>query len=119
MKRLAKQKSGKPFMPRVCITSPDFTGPIRNGGVGTACFYQALNLSEAGHPVTVLFTGRAEEGTAEDWAETYRRKYGWTYVDLLAWADQNLSDGERLGNYPTLPQLRVSRLLLEYLKCHV
>jgi len=118
MNNLEKRINLKPNKPRICITSPDFTGPVRNGGVGTACFYQALNLSEAGHPVTVLFTGRAEEGCPEEWAETYRQKFGWIYIDLLAWADQNLPDNDRLGNYPPLPQLRVSRMLLEYLKHH-
>lgn len=102
--------------PHVCIVSPDFTGPVRNGGVGTACFYQAMNLSEAGYPVTIIFSGYCESKSADYWAQLYLERYGWEYVDLLAWADNMLPEVERVATYPPLEQLRTSRLLLEYMK---
>lgn len=102
--------------PHICIVSPDFTGPVRNGGVGTACYYQAMNLSDAGYRVTVIFSGRCETESAEYWAQLYSGKYGWEYVDLLDWVDHSLPEVEKVATYPPLGQLRTSRLLLEYMK---
>lgn len=103
---------------RVCIATPDFIGPVRNGGIGTACYYQARNLSEAGYRVSILFTGHDEQARRGHWQATYGRLHGWDYVDLVEWAEQTLSDQDRLGNYPATPQLRVSRLALEFFKHH-
>jgi len=41
---------------RILIASPDFVGPIRNGGIGTAFTALAQRLAAAGHEVTVLYT---------------------------------------------------------------
>ena len=41
---------------RVCIMAPDISGPIRNGGVGTAYGHLAELVAGCGHEVTILFT---------------------------------------------------------------
>jgi glycosyltransferase involved in cell wall biosynthesis len=57
---------------RICIASPDILGPIRNGGVGTACTALAQFLAAEGHEVTLFYTSDYfEEGDAETWREAY------------------------------------------------
>lgn len=46
--------AGRPL--RVVVVTPDLLGPVRNGGVGTACSTLALGLAALGHEVSVLFT---------------------------------------------------------------
>ena len=52
---------------RICIVAPEFIGPFPNGGVGTACYWEATTLGAAGHDVTVLYTGPVERETPEHW----------------------------------------------------
>lgn len=67
---------------KVCIASPDIVGPIRNGGVGTACTALAQALSEAGHNVTLFYTSSFyETGSAEFWKEYYNA-FGITFLAL-------------------------------------
>ncbi|WP_296819973.1 glycosyltransferase [Brevundimonas sp.] len=58
---------------RVCIASPDFNGPVRNGGIGTACRALAESLAAAGHSVTALYAlGEwCEQGTINRWITDY------------------------------------------------
>lgn len=58
----------------VCIVTCDITGPIRNGGIGTAYYSLARLLAGAGHRVTVLYgLGRyCEQESIEHWQEVYR-----------------------------------------------
>ena len=58
---------------RVCIVTPEFVGPTRNGGVGTAYTTLALLLAQAGHEVTVLYTcgDWSDTGTIEHWKNYY------------------------------------------------
>jgi len=59
-----------------CIVTPDFIGPIKNGGIGTACYHLARFLAEErGCKVFVLFTGPVEIGTADQWREHYANKH--------------------------------------------
>jgi glycosyltransferase involved in cell wall biosynthesis len=63
--------------PRVCIASYEFVGPTRTGGIGTAYTSLAEALSEAGHEVTVLFTGWRDPDDRtrfSRWADAYERK---------------------------------------------
>jgi len=64
---------------RVCIATSDFLGPVRNGGVGTACAMLAQALADAGHAVTVLYVGPFEGGTPESWRDYYTTK-GVTFI---------------------------------------
>ncbi len=61
---------------RICIATNDFSGPIRNGGIGTACRTLAEALVNAGHRVSVAYTSGdyAEEGTIEEWVDRFRRE---------------------------------------------
>lgn len=58
---------------RVCIITPDIRGPIRNGGIGTACEAIAQVLAEAGNEITILYArGSYSEGSAvETWVDRY------------------------------------------------
>ena len=59
---------------RILIASPDFVGPIRNGGIGTAFTALAQRLAAAGHEVTVLYTlgDYCEDGAhIASWARHY------------------------------------------------
>ena len=40
---------------RVCIATPDVLGPIKNGGIGTACHHVARQLAAWGHDVTIAY----------------------------------------------------------------
>ena len=57
---------------RVCIVTPDFVGPITNGGVGTASLGLAEALVGAGHEVSVLYaSGGFEQGDLQQWVAHY------------------------------------------------
>ena len=58
---------------RICIVTPEFVGPYRNGGVGTAYTCLAQILAQAGHEVTVLYTGpeSSESGSTNWWQQHY------------------------------------------------
>lgn len=56
----------------VCIVTPDLLGPVKNGGIGTACTYLAHELAMAGHQVSILFAQSQTESTNSDaWIEAY------------------------------------------------
>jgi len=55
---------------RVAITSYEFVGVVRNGGIGTACTELALALARDGHEVDLFFTGSGEQDF-ERWREHY------------------------------------------------
>ena len=59
---------------RVCIATSDLIGPVKNGGVGTACTALAEALSAAGDDVTIVFVGPFETGDLEHWRGYYARK---------------------------------------------
>ncbi|MGO9605639.1 MAG: glycosyltransferase [Candidatus Binataceae bacterium] len=58
---------------RICIVTPEFVGPTRNGGIGTAYTTLAQILVRAGHEVTVLYTGGdwSDSGSVEEWEKYY------------------------------------------------
>ncbi|MDW8284411.1 MAG: glycosyltransferase [Myxococcales bacterium] len=61
---------------RVCLVTNDLAGPIRNGGIGTACRALAEALAAAGQQVTVLYClGRhCEDQTPEHWIEHFGQR---------------------------------------------
>jgi glycosyltransferase involved in cell wall biosynthesis len=61
---------------RVCIASYEFVGPTRTGGIGTAYTSLAEALADAGHEVTVLYTGwrEAADPPFSRWADHYRER---------------------------------------------
>ena len=66
---------------RICLVAPEFIGPFPNGGVGTACYWEATTLAAAGYDVTVLYTGPTDRETPEHWERTYASA-PFRYVDL-------------------------------------
>jgi glycosyltransferase involved in cell wall biosynthesis len=61
---------------RVAIASYEFTGVVRNGGIGTACTSLARALAEDGHDVDMVFTGWPDDPSAESfdrWRAHYER----------------------------------------------
>lgn len=62
-------------VPRICIVTADITGPIRNGGIGTAYYSLARLLADAGHEVTVLYAlGRhSEQEPVSHWVREFSR----------------------------------------------
>jgi glycosyltransferase involved in cell wall biosynthesis len=68
---------------RHCIVTPDFIGPIRNGGIGTACYELAKFLQQrCGADVTVLFTSTVTVDSAEKWQLRYRQEHGWRFLTM-------------------------------------
>jgi O-antigen biosynthesis protein len=62
---------------RVCIASYELVGPTRTGGIGTAYTSLAESLVEAGHEVTVLYTGwrdSEDETPFSHWVDHYARR---------------------------------------------
>src|SRR5262249_13520170 len=57
----------------ICIVTPDVVGPVKNGGIGTACYHFARILAQDGHPVTVLFTCDLSPCRGGHWRNTYAR----------------------------------------------
>jgi O-antigen biosynthesis protein len=57
----------------LCLVTPDIVGPVRNGGIGTACEAIARTWSDAGHRVTVLFVSdqQIDDHAAKAWVARY------------------------------------------------
>lgn len=69
----------------LCIVTPDTIGPVRNGGIGTACFNYALSAAASGHEVTLLFTGYMDLSDFSHWQEFYRsRGITFEYITRVA-----------------------------------
>lgn len=56
----------------VLIVTPDIIGPVKNGGIGTACFHYARTLANAGITVDILFTGDVSTEDQAHWIDWYR-----------------------------------------------
>ncbi len=79
---------------RVCIVTADITGPIRNGGIGSAYYSLARLLADAGHDVTVLYTlgAHSEQQRISHWVRKYR-SWNITFVPLPTPAGPELKGG--------------------------
>lgn len=95
---------------RIGIVTPDLLGPVKNGGIGTACGYLAEALAAAGHDVHVLFCQTGAEDLEPDWADAYARK-GVQAVNAAAW--QKERGGRRI--FPNLPHLAMSKTVYDWL----
>lgn len=65
---------------KICIVTPDIVGPMKNGGIGTACYWLARFLAQNGYRVTALYTGPFENGTFTE----VRAKYAEDHIDFVA-----------------------------------
>lgn len=70
-------------MVRHCIVTPDIIGPIKNGGIGTHCFWFARLLRASGRDVTILFTGPMVNADEAHWRRFYD-ELGISFVWLQA-----------------------------------
>src|SRR6185436_16269994 len=103
---------------RICIVAPEFIGPYPNGGVGTACYWEAMNVGFAGYDLTVLYTGAVASQSPEYWETHFTKTAPFKYVDLGRWAKATGADRE-LGVFNThQPEERTSELVLKYLTTH-
>lgn len=59
---------------RVLIVTPDLLGPVKNGGIGTACTYLAYALADYGHKVCVLFSQSNASESNASWRQDYTEK---------------------------------------------
>jgi glycosyltransferase involved in cell wall biosynthesis/predicted O-methyltransferase YrrM len=91
-------------------------GPFPNGGVGTACYWEARALAEAGFEVTVLYTGTTDRETPEHWERTYRHVRAFTYVDLGAWAAASGDAAIVHRAQHPCAEARTSELVLRFLR---
>jgi O-antigen biosynthesis protein len=101
---------------QILIVTPDFSGPTRNGGIGTATFHQAAAFSGAGHKVTILFTGHNEYENPAHWAKEFWEKYGWEYHDLVEWANEHAPATAKLPPFYGLPEMNWSYQTLLFMK---
>lgn len=59
----------------ICLVTPDLLGPVRNGGIGTACTFLAEELADAGYQVTILFSQcDSSASVSETWMRRYQAK---------------------------------------------
>lgn len=59
---------------RVIIVTPDIVGPVKNGGIGTACFHYARTLASADYAVDILFSGEVGADNQQHWASWYAER---------------------------------------------
>lgn len=103
---------------QICIVAPEFIGPYPNGGVGTACYWEATNLGEAGHDVTVLYTGPTERESPEHWEAHFARQAPFRYVDAARWAAAQGTAPRPQADDGTTPEEHASDVVLDYLRQH-
>ena len=101
---------------RVCIVAPEFVGPFPNGGVGTACYWEAQVLGAAGFDVTVLYTGATVKDTPAFWTSHFARTAPFEYVDVHAWAATHYDGHPNGSGDPLSPEAWVADLVYAWLK---
>jgi glycosyltransferase involved in cell wall biosynthesis/predicted O-methyltransferase YrrM len=100
---------------RICVVSPEFIGPFPNGGVGTACYWEAFTLGAAGYDVTVLYTGPTQRETPEYWEAHFARTAPFRFVDVAGRVPAG--EVERLARYDhSCFEARASELVLAWLR---
>lgn len=100
--------SSETFTPRrICIVTPDLIGPVKNGGIGTACSHLAHALAEAGHDTTVLFT-KGGAHSSSGWERSYeQRGVKVSQLDI---------DWDSASFWPELPEALISLRAYEWLR---
>ncbi len=96
---------------RLAIVTPDLLGPVRNGGIGTACSYLANALACHGHVVHILFSQNgAKAQTDEGWIKKYTDK-GINVSTAETW------DAERgsVACFPNHPPLYMAHVVHDWL----
>jgi glycosyltransferase involved in cell wall biosynthesis/predicted O-methyltransferase YrrM len=100
---------------RICIVAPEFIGPFPNGGVGTACYWEAFALGQAGCDVTVLYTGPTERETPEHWETHFVTNAPFRYVDVTRAVPAEETD--RIARYDhACAEARAAEMVLAWLR---
>lgn len=101
---------------RICVVTPDLLGPVRNGGIGTACTFLAHALSEAGYQVSVLFSQCATSAKSTDsWVKSYRSRS--ISINI---AEEWLKNKRRRKKYfPDHPVLGMAHTVHDWLTEHI
>jgi glycosyltransferase involved in cell wall biosynthesis/predicted O-methyltransferase YrrM len=100
---------------RICIVAPEFIGPFPNGGVGTACYWEAFTLGQAGYDVTVLYTGPTERETPEYWETHFVTNAPFRYVDVTRALPAEETD--RIARYDSAcAEAKTAELVLAWLR---
>ena len=92
----------------VLIVTPDIVGPIKNGGIGTACFHYARTLANAGIRTSVLFTTEVKNGTEEH----FKKEYAQRGIEFLT---KSVLPVEQTRTYGLRSQGKLSRAIAEFL----
>jgi glycosyltransferase involved in cell wall biosynthesis len=104
-------------MKRIAIVTPDLTGFVRNGGVGTACKELSETFAKAGHSVTILFSqssqGQQQPAQHNEAAAISYANNGISVISAEQWLLQQPDIGEL---YPCHEQLKMSLIVHEWLK---
>jgi GT2 family glycosyltransferase/glycosyltransferase involved in cell wall biosynthesis len=58
----------------IIFVTPDVVGPVKNGGIGTACFHYARTLADAGYKVEILFSGEIGIEKCRYWSDWYAER---------------------------------------------
>ncbi|MBD5553163.1 MAG: glycosyltransferase [Desulfovibrio sp.] len=94
---------------RICIVTPDLLGPVKNGGIGTACAYLGHALADAGHKVSILYAGSSPAADDSSWLSPYRE----AGIAVHQLCDKNtLSD---LCIFPDNTPLALAKLVYDWL----
>ncbi len=104
------QSMGRSKKVQICIVTPDLLGPVRNGGIGTACTSLAEFFASGDHRVTLLFTrfGTSEDLHA-DWVARYQRQ------DIEVVFAESLKAHIQRRVFPNHPPLKMAHLVHDWL----
>ena len=69
-----RDNAGSAGKGRIALITPDIVGPVKNGGIGTACFHYARTLANDGYRVDILFSGEVEEKARRYWTGWYAER---------------------------------------------
>lgn len=100
--------------PSVCIVTPDLLGPVRNGGIGTACTLMAEEIARMGYDTTILFAqSNLSPQLSDSWIDRYKGQGIKVVVDEL-WN----SDSKPPIVFPAHPPLAMAHQVYCWLKRH-
>lgn len=94
---------------RICIVTPDLLGPVKNGGIGTACSYLAYVLAADDNDVNILFCQTGSDDPGDAWMANYAAR-GICTTKLAA------RQPDSSGFFPDLPQLIISKAVYDWLR---
>lgn len=94
---------------KVLVVTRDLVGPVRNGGIGTACTSLVQMLKSEGHDVEILFAlgTYSADGNFEYWKRYYTNKVGAKLIPM-----------PMIGNIEAPPVQALSYMVYRWLMAH-